>query len=92
MALLALYWGIMIVSYIIASKLRDKKEKFAFTEELTNIVIYLAQAQMHRQAGGCFGCAILHRRKFHIVKPYNTVADRAVARVDAKNRHKKTSA
>ena len=54
-----------------------------------NIVIYLAQAQMHRQAGGCFGCAILHRRKFHIVKPHNTVADRAVARVNAKNRQKK---
>ena len=51
MALLALYWGIMIVSYIIASKLRDKKEKFAFTEELTNIVIYLIVLLMGLRMG-----------------------------------------
>lgn len=40
MALLALYWGVMIICYIIASKLRHKAEKFNFLEELTNIVIY----------------------------------------------------
>ena len=51
MALLALYWGIMIVSYVIASKLRDKKEKFAFTEELTNIVIYLIVLLMGLRMG-----------------------------------------
>lgn len=41
MALLALYWAIMIVGYIAGSRLRQKKEKFLFTEELTNIVIYI---------------------------------------------------
>ena len=41
MALLAFYWGIMILCYIIASKLKQKKEKFGFIEQLLNIVIYV---------------------------------------------------
>lgn len=41
MALLALYWGIMIICYVIASKLRTKAEKFGFVEKMLNIVIYL---------------------------------------------------
>ena len=41
MSLLLLYWGIMIACYAAASKLRHKKETFRFTEQLTNIVIYI---------------------------------------------------
>lgn len=41
MSLLLLYWGIMIACYAVASKLRHKKETFRFTEQLTNIVIYI---------------------------------------------------
>lgn len=41
MALLALYWGIMIICYAAASKLRSKADKFAFVESMLNIVIYL---------------------------------------------------
>ncbi|MBR5517294.1 MAG: lysine exporter LysO family protein [Firmicutes bacterium] len=41
MALLAFYWGVMIICYIIASKLRHKKEKFNFLEQLLNLVIYV---------------------------------------------------
>lgn len=41
MALLALYWGIMIICYIVASKLRSKADKLGFLAELTNIVIYV---------------------------------------------------
>lgn len=41
MALLALYWGIMIACYVIASKLRSKADKFGFVESMLNIVIYL---------------------------------------------------
>ncbi len=41
MALLAFYWGVMIVCYIIASKLRHKKDSFSFLEQLLNIVIYV---------------------------------------------------
>ena len=41
MALLAFYWGIMILCYLIASKLRHKKEQFGFLEQLLNIVIYV---------------------------------------------------
>ena len=41
MALLAFYWGVMILCYFIASKLRHKKEKFNFLEQLLNIVIYV---------------------------------------------------
>ena len=37
---LVLYWGLMIIFYIIASRLRSKKEKFGFVDELLNIVIY----------------------------------------------------
>ena len=39
MTLLILYWAIMLVCYAIASKLRDKKEKFSFVGKLTNAVI-----------------------------------------------------
>ena len=41
MALLAFYWVIMILCYLIASKLRHKKEQFGFLEQLLNIVIYV---------------------------------------------------
>ena len=41
MALLALYWGIMIACYAVASKLRAKADRFAFVEEFLNIVIYI---------------------------------------------------
>ena len=41
MLLLALYWSIMVAGYAIGSKLRDKKDRFAFTGELTNVVIYV---------------------------------------------------
>ena len=41
MALLAFYWGVMIICYIIASKLRHKKDRFDFLEQLLNIVIYV---------------------------------------------------
>ena len=41
MALLAFYWGVMILCYIIASKLRHKKDSFGFIEQLLNIVIYV---------------------------------------------------
>lgn len=41
MALLALYWGIMIACYAAASKLRAKADRFAFVEEFLNIVIYI---------------------------------------------------
>ena len=41
MALLFLYWGIMLICYAVASKLRDRKEKFGFVGELTNVVIYI---------------------------------------------------
>lgn len=41
MALLAFYWGVMIICYIIASKIRHKKDNFSFLEQLLNIVIYV---------------------------------------------------
>lgn len=41
MALLAFYWGVMIICYIIASKLRNKADKFGFLEQMLNIVIYV---------------------------------------------------
>lgn len=41
MALLFLYWGIMLLCYMAASKLRHKKENFKFVEPLTNVVIYI---------------------------------------------------
>ena len=41
MALLAFYWGVMILCYFIASKLRSKAESFGFLEKLLNIVIYV---------------------------------------------------
>ncbi len=41
MVLLALYWAALIACYFIASRLRDKKEKFAFLGTLLNIVIYV---------------------------------------------------
>ena len=40
MALLVLYWSIMIVCYFIASKLRRYADKFKFLDALTNLVIY----------------------------------------------------
>ena len=58
----------------------------------TDIFIDLAQPEVHRHAGFGFCRAVLHGREFHVVKPYDAVADRAIARVDAKNRHiRKTS-
>ena len=39
MTLLILYWAIMLVCYAVASKLRDRKEKFSFVGMLTNAVI-----------------------------------------------------
>lgn len=41
MALLAFYWSVMIICYIIASKLRNKADKFGFLEQMLNIVIYV---------------------------------------------------
>lgn len=41
MGLLILYWGILIVFYLVATKLRYCKEKFAFVEGMLNIVIYI---------------------------------------------------
>lgn len=41
MALLAFYWSVMILCYIIASKLRHKKESFGFLDQMLNIVIYV---------------------------------------------------
>ena len=41
MALLALYWTIMIGGYLLGCRLRHKRERFLFVEELTNIVIYI---------------------------------------------------
>ena len=41
MALLAFYWSVMILCYFIASKLRHKKDIFAFIEQLLNVVIYV---------------------------------------------------
>ena len=41
MALLAFYWSVMILCYFIASKLRHKKENFAFIEQMLNVVIYV---------------------------------------------------
>ena len=41
MTLLALYWSIMIVCYLIAGKLRRHKERFHFLDQLTSFLIYL---------------------------------------------------
>ena len=40
MAMLALYWSIMIACYLIASKLRRHADKFHFLDALTNLFIY----------------------------------------------------
>lgn len=40
MAMLALYWSIMIACYLIASKLRRHTDKFHFLDALTNLFIY----------------------------------------------------
>lgn len=40
MALLALYWSIMIVCYLIASRLRRYTDRFHFLDKLTNFFIY----------------------------------------------------
>lgn len=41
MELMALYWGLMIAFYFVASKLRSKKEKLGFIEKLMNITIFI---------------------------------------------------
>lgn len=41
MSLLLLYWAIMIVFYLIASKLRAYKDKFGFMSGALNVVIYV---------------------------------------------------
>ena len=41
MTLLALYWSIMIVCYLIAGKLRRHKDRFHFLDKLTGFFIYL---------------------------------------------------
>ena len=41
MTLLALYWSIMIVCYLIAGKLRRHKDRFHFLDKLTSFFIYL---------------------------------------------------
>ena len=41
MIYVALYWGAMILCYIIASKLRHIKGKFNWVAKATNIVIYI---------------------------------------------------
>ena len=43
---LILYWGCMIVFYIIASKLRSKKEKFSWAPKAINWVVYLVVVLM----------------------------------------------
>lgn len=41
MAMLALYWSIMIACYLIAGKLRRHKDRFHFLDKLTSFFIYL---------------------------------------------------
>ena len=41
MTLLALYWSIMIVCYLVAGKLRRHKDRFHFLDKLTSFFIYL---------------------------------------------------
>lgn len=41
MTLLLLYWGIMIVCYLLASKLRSRRQGFGFIGDALNVVIYV---------------------------------------------------
>lgn len=41
MAMLALYWSIIIACYLIAGKLRRHKDRFHFLDKLTSFFIYL---------------------------------------------------
>ena len=41
MAMLVLYWSIMIACYLIAGKLRRHKDRFHFLDKLTSFFIYL---------------------------------------------------
>ena len=40
MALLALYWSIMIACYLLASRLRKYAEKFKFVDKLMSLSVY----------------------------------------------------
>ena len=40
MALLALYWSIMIACYLLASRLRKYAEKFKFVDKLMSLPVY----------------------------------------------------
>lgn len=51
MAILALYWGIIIVCYIIASKLRASSNKFGFLGPATMFVIYILVLMMGLRMG-----------------------------------------
>ena len=51
MAMLALYWSIMIACYLIAGKLRRHKDRFHFLDKLTSFFIYLLIFLMGRRMG-----------------------------------------
>ena len=40
MAMLALYWSIMIACYLLASRLRKYAEKFKFVDKLMSLSVY----------------------------------------------------
>lgn len=51
MGLLALYWSVMLAFYVLASKLRNHKEKFGFLGSLLNAVIYVLVFVMGMRMG-----------------------------------------
>ena len=51
MTLLLLYWAIMIISYLIASKLRLYEDKFRFIGSALNVVIYILVLVMGLRMG-----------------------------------------
>lgn len=51
MGLLALYWSVMLCFYMLASKLRDHRDKFGFLGTLLNAVIYILVFVMGMRMG-----------------------------------------
>ena len=52
-----------------------------------DIIVNLAQTEVHGRSGCGFRRSVLDGREFHIVKPDDAVADGAVAGIDAKDNH-----